>query len=118
MLTIEFDDRITGEIATRRPVLVIGRFDGMIRAPSVVIEGRAHVRGTVVAELVRIDGAFSGDVFARRLCLGQTCTVDGRIVHSELDVQQNAQFEGQSRRYPDPISLFRTLGTKVREARL
>jgi hypothetical protein len=67
-----------------------------------IAEG-AQVEGDVVAEELTISGHVEGTIRANRVKLNSTAVVDGDIFHRSLAIEENAQFEGASRRLEDVI---------------
>jgi cytoskeletal protein CcmA (bactofilin family) len=68
----------------------------------VIAEG-AEMVGDVVAEELTINGHVKGTVRANRVRLGGTGVVEGDIFHRTLAIEENAHFEGTSRRNENAI---------------
>jgi Polymer-forming cytoskeletal len=68
----------------------------------VIAEG-AQMVGDVVAEELTINGHVKGAVHANRVRLGRTGVVEGDIFHRTLAIEENARFEGMSRRNENAI---------------
>jgi hypothetical protein len=62
--------------------------------------------GKLVAEELKISGRVEGSIHANRVQLKSTAVVAGDIFHRSLAVEENAQFEGGSRRLKDAIDLI------------
>jgi hypothetical protein len=62
--------------------------------------------GKIVAEELKISGRVEGSIHANRVQLKSTAVVAGDIFHRSLAVEENAQFEGGSRRLKDAIDLI------------
>ena len=58
----------------------------------------AQVEGNIVAVEAIIHGVFRGTIHANSVKLQSTAVVDGEILKQSLTIEQNAQFEGVSRR--------------------
>ena len=99
------DVTIAGTVHFDGPVMVEGVVDGGVRSPTVQIAKDGIVEGTIVADHVVVLGGVNGSIYARELVLRTECTVEGRIFHSALVLENGCYFEGQSRRYIDPISM-------------
>jgi cytoskeletal protein CcmA (bactofilin family) len=59
--------------------------------------------GDVVAEDLAINGHVKGSINANRVKLGGTGIVEGDIFHRTLAIEENARFEGMSRRNENAI---------------
>jgi len=73
------------------------------RATTVVIAEGAQMVGDVVAEELTINGRVKGTINANRVKLRGSGVVDGDILHRTLSIEENAQFEGRSRRRDNAI---------------
>ena len=96
--SISADMTIVGKIAGSGTVKVFGRVEGELRASTVQIADGAQVEGDIVAEDVTIGGRLKGTVHADRVRLNGTAIVQGDIFHRSLAIEENARFEGSSRR--------------------
>src|SRR5262249_56121677 len=76
--------------------------EGELRATKVLIGGGAQFDGNVIAEGVTIDGRLTGTIHATRVSLQSNAVVDGDIFHRVLSIDENARFEGSSRRGGKP----------------
>jgi cytoskeletal protein CcmA (bactofilin family) len=68
--------------------------------------------GDVVAEELTINGHVKATIHANRVKLGGTGVVEGDIFHRTLAIEENARFEGTSRRSENAIdtrSLVQTI---------
>ena len=61
--------------------------------------------GDVVAEDLTIDGHVNGTIHANRVRLGGTGVVEGDIFHRTLAIEENARFEGTSRRNENAVDV-------------
>jgi cytoskeletal protein CcmA (bactofilin family) len=89
---------IVGKIVSDGTVKIFGRVEGELHAASVQIADGAQVEGDVVAEDLVIGGRVKGTVHANRVRLSGTAVVEGDIFHRSLAIEENARFEGSSRR--------------------
>jgi cytoskeletal protein CcmA (bactofilin family) len=89
---------IIGKIAAEGDLVIFGRVEGEIRAGSLLIGNGAQVEGDVVAQELTISGRVKGTVHAGSVKLQGTAVVEGDIFHRSLSIDQNAVFEGLSRR--------------------
>ena len=61
------------------------------------------MEGDVVAEELTIGGYVKGTIHANRVKLNSTAVVEGDIFHRTLAIEENARFEGTSRRQENTI---------------
>ena len=94
---------IVGKIVGHGVVTIFGHVEGELHASTVVIAEGAQVEGDVVAEQLTISGRVEGTIHANHVKLNSTAVVDGDIFHRSLAIEENAQFEGASRRLEDVI---------------
>jgi cytoskeletal protein CcmA (bactofilin family) len=94
---------IVGKIIGRGALTIFGHVEGELRASSVVIAEGAQMEGDVVAEVLTINGHVKGTIHANRVRLGGTGVVEGDILHQTLAIDENARFEGISRRSENAI---------------
>jgi cytoskeletal protein CcmA (bactofilin family) len=59
--------------------------------------------GDVVVEELTVNGHFKGTIHANRVRLGGAGVVEGDISHRTLAIEENARFEGTSRRNANPV---------------
>jgi cytoskeletal protein CcmA (bactofilin family) len=93
---------IIGKIDCQGTLHIFGRIEGELRATNVLIGSGAQFDGNVIAQGVTIDGRLKGTIHATRVSLQSSAVVDGDIFHRVLSIDQNAQFEGSSRRVENP----------------
>ena len=67
------------------------------------------MEGDVVAEELTIGGMVKGTIHANRVKLNSTAVVEGDIFHRSLSIEENARFEGSSKREDNAVDLTRTL---------
>jgi len=89
---------IIGKIVGHGALTIFGQVEGELRASTVVIAEGAQVEGDVVAEELTIGGYVKGTIHANRVKLNSTAVVEGDIFHRTLAIEENARFEGTSRR--------------------
>jgi len=89
---------VTGNVTSTGAVQVFGRIIGDIHAARLLICKGAVVEGKVVAQEAVIEGHFKGTIHGNSVKLQATAIVDGEIFKQSLVIEQNAQFEGVSRR--------------------
>ena len=103
--TISSGVSIVGKIVGHGPVTIFGRIKGELQASTVVIAEGAEVDGDIVAEEITISGRVEGSIRANRVKLNSTAVIDGDIFHRSLVMDENAQFEGASRRLEDVVNM-------------
>src|SRR5215831_7364432 len=94
---------IIGKIIGHGAVTIFGHVEGELRASTVVIAEGAQMEGDVVAEELTIGGHVKGTIHANRVKLNGTAVVEGDIFHRTLAIEENARFEGTSRRNENTI---------------
>ncbi len=93
---------IVGKIVGHGAVTIFGHVEGELRASTVVIAEGAQMEGDVVAEELTIGGHIKGTIHANRVKLNDA-VVEGDIFHRTLAIEENARFEGTSRRNENTI---------------
>jgi cytoskeletal protein CcmA (bactofilin family) len=99
------DMSIVGNIECNGPARVFGRIKGDLRASDLLIGDGAQVEGSVIAQDVTICGCVTGTIRAVRAKLLDGAAVEGDIFHRSLSIDENALFEGSSRRVENPTDL-------------
>jgi cytoskeletal protein CcmA (bactofilin family) len=106
--TISRGMTVVGKIFGECTLNVFGQVEGELRALSVLINEGARVEGDVVAEDLTIGGQVKGAIHASRVKLNSTAVVEGDIFHRSLSIEENARFEGSSKREDNAVDLTRT----------
>jgi cytoskeletal protein CcmA (bactofilin family) len=107
--TISRGMTVVGKIMGEGTVHVLGQVEGELRALTVLIDEGAKVEGDVVGEELTIGGTVKGTIHANRVKLNSTAVVEGDIFHRSLSIEENAHFEGSSKREDNPVDVPRTL---------
>jgi len=94
---------ITGNIMCDGALQIFGHVLGDIHATQLAIGEGAHVEGNVVAQDTLIDGFFKGTIHSNTVKLHGNAVVEGEIFNKSLNIEDNAQFEGVSRRLDKPV---------------
>jgi cytoskeletal protein CcmA (bactofilin family) len=89
---------IVGKISGEGTVKIFGRVEGELHASTVLIAPGADVEGDIVADELSVGGRVKGTIHANRVKLNSTAVVEGDIFHRSLSIEENARFEGTSRR--------------------
>ena len=94
---------IVGKIVGQGRLTIFGHVEGEVHASTVQIGDSAEVEGNIIAEELTIGGLVRGTIHANRVTLNSTAVVEGDIYHRSLAIEENAQFEGMSRRQDNVI---------------
>jgi cytoskeletal protein CcmA (bactofilin family) len=89
---------VVGKLVGDGSVMIYGHVEGELQASNVVICEGAQVEGNIVATELGIGGRVKGTIHAVRVKLHSTAVVEGDIFHRLLAIEENARFEGTSRR--------------------
>jgi cytoskeletal protein CcmA (bactofilin family) len=89
---------VVGKISGEGTVKILGRIEGELHATTVLIAEGAEVEGDIVAQDVSVGGHVKGTIRADRVKLNGAAAVEGDIFHRSLSIEENARFEGSSRR--------------------
>ncbi len=101
---ISADVTMRGNLNSAGEIQFDGSLEGDIRATSLTVGERASVKGEIVCENVVIRGRVEGGIRARTVALSSTAHIQGDILHSSLQVESGAHFEGNCRHSDDPLS--------------
>jgi cytoskeletal protein CcmA (bactofilin family) len=94
---------VTGNIVSENTLQIFGRVNGDIHASHLIIKEAAQVEGNVVAQETIILGICKGVIHGNSVKLQGTAVVEGEIYSKSLTIEQQAQFEGVSRRLDKPV---------------
>ena len=94
---------IVGKIVGNGRLAIFGHVEGEVQASTVQIGDGAQVEGNIIADELTVGGRVKGTIRANRVKLKSTAVVEGDIYHRSLAVEENAQFDGMSRRQEDVI---------------
>jgi cytoskeletal protein CcmA (bactofilin family) len=100
---------VVGKIVDEGMVHVLGQIEGELQALTILIEEGAKVEGDLVAEDLTIGGTVKGTIHANRVRLNSTAVVEGDIFHRSLSIEENARFEGLSKREDNAGEELRSL---------
>lgn len=101
--TIGSGTAITGNIVCAGSLHIQGCVTGDIHAAHLAIREGGRVEGKLTALDVVIEGTFTGTINANAVKLQKTAAVDGEIYNKSLAIEENARFEGVSRRLERPV---------------
>ncbi len=91
---ISADLKIVGDLHSNGDLQVDGAVEGDITSRSLTIGEGAVVRGSLLAENVRVYGAIFGQIKANSVTLAKTAKVEGNIVHQTLSMEAGAILAG------------------------
>jgi cytoskeletal protein CcmA (bactofilin family) len=89
---------IVGKVNCDGTVKIFGRIEGELHGSIIAVAEGAQIEGDIVADELTIGGRVKGSIHAKRVKLLGTADVDGDIYHGSLSIEENARFEGASRR--------------------
>jgi cytoskeletal protein CcmA (bactofilin family) len=107
---------IVGKIVGNGRLAIFGHVTGEVHASTVQIGDGAQVEANIVAEELTIGGRVKGTIHANRVKLNSTAVVEGDIYHRSLAIEENAQFEGMSRRQENVIDMPSLVPAKLPQA--
>ena len=96
---------IIGKIIGNGTLTIFGRVEGEVHASTVVIAEGAEMLGDVVAQELTVGGHVKGNIRGNRVKLNSTAFVEGDIFHRTLAIDENAHFEGASRRNENVVDM-------------
>ena len=91
---ISADLKIVGDLHSNGDLQVDGAVEGDITSRSLTIGEGAVVRGSLLAESVRVHGAIFGQIKANSVTLAKTAKVEGNVVHQALSMEAGAILSG------------------------
>jgi cytoskeletal protein CcmA (bactofilin family) len=89
---------VLGKIVGDGVLKIYGRVEGELQAANIMIFEGAQVEGNIAAQDLTVGGHVKGTIHAGRVKLNGTAVVEGDIFHQSLSIEDNARFEGSSRR--------------------
>jgi len=104
---------LVGKVVGEGTVHVLGQIEGELRALTILIGEGAKVDGDIVAEELTIGGTVKGTIHASRVRLNGTAVVEGDIFHQSLSIEENARFEGSSKREDHAVAALGDVLTKA-----
>lgn len=87
---------IKGELTAAEDVTVDFAFEGYIDLPghTLIVADGSHIRATVTAKAVNVNGKLDGHISAERVEIGPTAQVEGSVVTPKLALKEGAHFIG------------------------
>ncbi len=111
---ISADLKIVGDLHSNGDLQIDGAVEGDITSRSVTVGESAVVRGSLVAENVRVYGAVFGQIKANSVTLAKTAKVEGNIVHQALSMEAGAALSGNLSRLDTAVGGGARPGTAER----
>jgi len=96
---------VKGSIVCEGPMQIFGRVFGEIHGVKLSICEGAQVEGEITAEDATIAGHFKGTIHCKNVKLERTAVVEGEIFKNTLTIDQDAQFEGMTRKLEKTLDL-------------
>lgn len=106
---ISADLKIVGDLHSGGDLQIDGGVEGDIKCNSLTIGESAVVRGTMVADMVRVYGSVIGEVRANSVILSKTAKVEGDIAHQSLTMEAGAELIGTLSRLEAKIAAPRSV---------
>jgi cytoskeletal protein CcmA (bactofilin family) len=94
---------VTGNIVSGGTLQISGCVNGDIHASQLIINETAQVEGNVIAQEMTILGLCKGVIHGNSVKLQGMAVVEGEIYSKSLTIEQEARFEGVSRRRDKPV---------------
>lgn len=94
---------VTGKVICPGILQIFGCVTGEIHAGQLVVCDGGSVDGTIIAQDAVIQGAFKGTIYGNTVKLQNSAVVEGEVFNRSLSIEQDAQFEGVSRRLDRPV---------------
>ncbi len=111
---ISADLKIVGDLHSNGDLQIDGAVEGDITSRSVTVGESAVVRGSLVAENVRVYGAVFGQIKANSVTLAKTAKIEGNIVHQALSMEAGAALSGNLSRLDTAVGGGARPGTSER----
>lgn len=118
MIRIPAETTIVGEFRTKGSVQIDGRVDGLGNIGGTLLLTKDSVwTGKVCADVLIVEGTVEGEIVARRrLKLGHTARVTGRIVCPQIQIAEGAVVSGAiMMRKAEPIPMLEHKARKTVE---
>jgi cytoskeletal protein CcmA (bactofilin family) len=96
--------RVTGRLATKGELAVAGAVAGDVFAARFILEPGGYFEGNVIAQEALIRGHLDGRVIAPVVKVGVEATVNGKVFHHTITVEEGARLDA---RFPwRPMNYF------------
>ncbi len=99
------DTVVEGDLSSAGRVVVNGRVQGSLTAPSVVINDTGAVYGSLRAESAEVLGAVQGEIFVRGLLsIASTGSVSGDVEYDKIAMEQGGNLSATLRNVPPHLA--------------
>lgn len=94
---------VTGKVISPGKLQIFGCVPGEIHAGQLVVCDGGSIDGTIIAPDAVIQGAFKSTIYGNTVKPQNSAVVEGEIFYRWLTIEEDAQFEGVSRRLDRPV---------------
>ncbi|BBK33871.1 cytoskeletal protein CcmA (bactofilin family) [Stella humosa] len=102
---------LTGEITACDKLVVEGRVEATLTSRVIEISDTGLFKGSAEIDEAEVRGRFEGDLIVRkRLFIGATGRVSGKVRYGQLEVEAGGQLSGDIRSTSDDDDMSRSLG--------
>ena len=91
---------IVGEIDSAEDLQVLGKINGDVRCPTLILHEESALQGTISADCVRILGTFNGSIRTKDLAIEASARIAGDVIYSRLHLASGAILQGQLKHRP------------------
>ncbi len=95
---ISADMKVVGNLQSGGDVQIEGSVEGDIKSRTVTIGEKAHINGSVNADMANILGRISGKINASSVRIAKTANIQGDINYQTLSIEEGAVIDGQIKR--------------------
>lgn len=96
---------VKGDISSENIIEVFGKIDGKVKADIISIREGASVKGSIVAQYVKISGTFDGDIKSAIIHITSTGVVNGKLAYGILSIEEKAKFDGTLMQSPELLTI-------------
>lgn len=96
--TISIDFTINGDVKCNGEAKLDGNVQGNVECLNLVVGENGRIAGNITADSVVVFGHIQGNVYARRVTLKSTASVEGDVFHNGLSIDMGATFLGASQK--------------------
>jgi len=105
---------LTGEITACDKLVVEGRVEATLTSRVIEISDTGLFKGSAEIDEAEVRGRFEGDLIVRkRLFIGATGRVSGKVRYGQLEVEAGGQLSGDIRSTSDEDDMSRSMGGRM-----
>ncbi len=105
---------LTGEITACDKLVVEGRVEATLTSRVIEISDTGLFKGSAEIDEAEVRGRFEGDLIVRkRLFIGATGRVSGKVRYGQLEVEAGGQLSGDIRSTSDDDDMSRSMGSRM-----